>query len=280
MFISFLLFFKNCNIETQNESLYRCTLTRTTSSWSSRVQTAFFLHQTSKSQVIFNVSGISNIPILEPGKSMTFFKPVSAHCTGNDCHLSIWHTDYDKGDGFFVSDAAGAYYNSPERTFEDRYPSFFDFGPNSRFVVNLLTHPRGRGASLTFENETGVFQVYIKQGDHYSLSSPGIFQVSASPYESVSFQVLSGSKVLLPTEFYNNPISGPIITMDKNGNIDKRDNDKDNFCFPAKENDFWKILKLVMAGFTLFVFLFSLISSFFICCSKNPEFEDQQLNKV
>jgi len=266
LFVSLL--FRNCNVTSLNNSFYRCTLTRSGVRWSNNTQFAFFLHQTSRSNVSFVVEGVSGIPDLLPGNSITFFKPVFARCSGDDCHLSVWNTSYEKGEGYLVSDAAGASYVAESQIFEDRYPAFFDFGPNTRVVVKELSHPRGRGAQIMYVNSTTnvVENPYIHEGDIFYFSSPGILQVSASPYENVNFHIIAGSTVVLPQEFYNLPSLSSMVTVTSNGEIEMRVNDTDRFCYTAKENDIWKHLKIIMFCVTGMVFLSSILGTISVCC--------------
>ena len=263
MFLLFSLFFEDCNITNNIYSFSRCRLQNKESTWekiSSDTSIVFYLHENSKSQVIFNYQNAK----LNPGQAIKFQgQEIKAKCSNKDCDLTIWYSDYDKDEGYVVAESAGVVYQVKNQSLSSRYVSYFDFGDSSRLVANSITHPRMTGVTFLYQNETGVFEHYIKQNENYTFSSPGILQFTKAPYDSVDIKIVAGSVKQMGDEYSQNEKITPLITIDNAGQRVALSNDDDPFCLvTAQANIEW--IKWTTVAATILVFLISVSYSFYL----------------
>ena len=279
MLLLFSLFFQNCNISNTKHSFYRCTLSKSISTWANSTgesqSTVFYLHKTSKSEVLFD--SLNPIKSIKPGEAIKFSdQEVKAHCSGSDCHLTIWYSDYDKDEGFVVADAAGVVYTIKNVTMPQRYVSYFDFGEHSRFMTETISHPRMTGASIYFENETGIFENYLHtDSDSLNFSSPGIFQITKAPFDEIYINVVVGSITQMSSEYSQTESIAPLYTIDKNHQHLPPKAEIDNICLASSQLDIeW--VKWATVAATIFVFLLSLGYSIYLFKSGSKKTRVQQ----
>ena len=278
MFVLFSLFFADCNLTNNFYSFYRCRLQNKNAIWknfTSDTTIVFYLHETSKSQVNFNINNAQ----LKPGQAMKFKgQEVTANCLNDYCDLTIWYSDYDKDEGFVVADSAGVVYQVNNQTLSNRYVSYFDFGEASRLVTTTINHPRATGIAFLYENETGVFEHYLKEDETYTFSSPGILQFTKAPYDIVEIKIVAGSVKQMGDEYSQNEKITPLITITDNGKQVLSNEEEDPFCLAtAQANIEW--IKWTTVAATILVFLISIAYSLYLFVVGTGRKKQQRLNQ-
>ena len=264
----FSLLFSSCDKNYSLWTLERCRITKEGSyfTYSEKEQTtAIYLHKTSKSKLIFDSK--SNLEV-KPGEGYRINgEAVKVHCSGGDCDISLWYTNYDKEGGFIVADSAGAVYNITG-LLPNRYTSFFDFGDTARIRASNLTHPRTSGIEFNFQNESGMQQVFMHSDEEYDFSSPGILQITASAFNQISISIIAGSTKKMSQEFAQD---------DKIAKFNGQEGD-DVICKVSAQAKV-AYIQWSLVGLTILTFVLSIINSIclFSCSKKDQKPQENQL---
>jgi hypothetical protein len=274
----FSLLFSSCKLNYSSWSMERCRLGEEVTTFmnlDSAQTTTIYLHETSKSKVIFD--SIPNFT-LNKGEAVKISpREIKAHCSGDDCDISLWFLKYDKEGGFALADSTGAVYSLSGKL-PERYISFFDFGDKARLQANNISHPRKSGVAFNFQNETGVYEEYLQTDSEFNFSSPGVLQVTRSPYNLIDVSIVTGSTKKMSSEFAQNGKIIPIIQISSD-NVPVRSTDEDIYCVAATQfNALWA--QWGMVALTCIVFLMSVYSTIMLLIQKIGSKRNQPVSEA
>lgn len=253
---------------------------RGTSTFFGKKQTAIYLHNKEKSNLLVKILDKNESFEISEGNGVQIIDSKSEITCQNsqECFITIWHTSLDEYKSFFVSDGAGC-----SVSINDKIPSdislFFDFGDNTRLSSGSFKHKRETGIMLYYidqdqSNET--LSKIVNQNLNFDLSGPAILKISSTAYTKATFDILIGSTVKIPDSFSNNPVNGHFLKYTKSDTINQKsylmsqsinDTEPTINILMASEKKGWYYLSIVMCGLTALFFVSSIASISYIFIS-------------
>lgn len=254
-----LLFFKSCKKIYDDFEFERCRVSQDGTSWEveADIQSlGIYLHAKSKSSLKV-ISNYSNESEIKPGEAYFFDENATAKCTGNDCDISFWFTNVTVPSGSIIADSTGTSFSFDKDGLEEKYFSFFDFGENSRILVQDLMHPRQKALHFwttmtNTSNNTFLDTILTNDTYPFNFTRPAMIQISEAPYNHVKFTIIAGSSIKNSPEFAQNKQ----VVYWKNLDYSKND----TYAMPSVQFNA-DIVKYAMNGLTAFGFLCSILQT-------------------
>lgn len=220
MLLLLISVWKRCNETYSGEVVGRCLLDSKPVLFTSSKHSSIYLHTSVKDSVVVKNQDGQSIKI-KAGQQITFDdNEITAYCDGKICPISFWNFDYNLKNQYFVHDIAGTVFKLENKTLEDGYTAFFDFGDHTKITITNMNHSR-LGTVVKFAHqdiETGQFTIKALTNsdlDSFFISSPVILYVKSSKYVDIFFRIVVGTTIR-PTQYFHVDYSKGGVDVYKN----------------------------------------------------------------
>lgn len=237
----------------------------TNSSFSGTAHTGIYLHTSSKYPA--TVTDVNNKTLtLNPGSFALFEgSNVKIACQTDTCPISFWHHNRGHFSAYYVNDAAGAVFRIPHRTLGESYTVYFDFGENTKILVEKMNHSRiGLAARFEYydydDDELKTVKLRRTTLDAYLIKSPVILQIRDSQYVPIDIRIIAGTAFWLHKYLTKGITSGGASFYD--GATFMRQSDfAQSLRIPLITgfNSIWNHLEWFFVAFSAFIFISTIV---------------------